>query len=55
MGDIVSQDKAYTIEGLHKLLSQYKQEWMAHDLNMEMEAISACMFLLVSSLGHVRI
>jgi hypothetical protein len=54
MGDIVSQDKAYTIKVLHKLLSENKQEWMAHDLNMEMEAIRACMFLLVSSLGGMR-
>ena len=54
MGDIVSQDKAYTIEVLHELLNEYEQEWVTNDLGIELEVISACMFLLVSSLGGMQ-
>ena len=54
MGNVFSQDKAYTIEVIYKLLSEYEQEWATHDFNMDLKAISMCMFLLVSSLGGVH-
>lgn len=54
MGDIVSQDRAYTIEVLHKLLESYQKEWDAKQYDMSFHSQSACMFLLVSCLGGMR-
>jgi hypothetical protein len=52
MGDVVSQDRAYTIEVLHKLLQSYEAEWTQGD--MSTSVLSSCMFLLVASLGGMR-
>lgn len=54
MGDIVSQDRAYTIAVLHKLLDSYEAEWSDPDFNMSTKTLCSCMFLLVSSLGGMR-
>lgn len=54
MGDIVSQDRAYTIQVLHKLLESYQKEWTAKQYDMSFQSLSACMFLLVSCLGGMR-
>ena len=54
MGDIVSQDRAYTIEVLKALLESYEREWNDPDLDMPLNILSSCMFLLVSSLGGMR-
>ena len=54
MGDVVDQDRAYTIEVLLALIEMYKQEWQTYYLQMPLLSISACMFLLVSALGGMR-
>lgn len=54
MGDVVSQDRAYTIEVLLALLEMYEDEWQTFYLRMPLISICACMFLLVSSLGGMR-
>ena len=54
MGDIVRQDRAYTIAVLHKLLSMYEMEWEQLGYAMPRHALSSCMFLLVSCLGGLR-
>ena len=54
MGDVVSQDRAYTIEVLLALLEIYEDEWQTFYLRMPLISICACMFLLVSSLGGMR-
>jgi hypothetical protein len=54
MSDIVSQDRAYTIEVLHHLLASYEAEWQELELNMALSTLSSAMFLLVSSLGGIR-
>ncbi len=54
MGDIVSQDRAYSIEVVHKLLEMYEAEWDRYGYNIPLTTISACMFLLVSCLGGMR-
>ena len=54
MGDVVDQDRAYTIEVLLALIKMYKQEWQTYYLQMPLLSISACMFLLVSALGGMR-
>jgi len=54
MGDVVDQDRAYTIEVLLALIEMYEQEWQTYYLQMPLLSISACMFLLVSALGGMR-
>lgn len=54
MGDVVSQDCAYTIEVLHKLLESYEADWNDAGYQMPVKIISSCMFLLTSSLGGMR-
>ena len=54
MGDVVSQDRAYTIEVLLALLEMYEEEWQTFYLCMPLNSICACRFLLVSSLGGMR-
>jgi hypothetical protein len=54
MGDMVSQDRAYTIEVLLALLDMFEQEWQTYYLDIPLTSLSACMFLLVSSLGGMR-
>ena len=53
-GDIVSQDRAYTIGVLLALLEMYEEEWERLELEMPINSISSCMFLLVSCLGGMR-
>jgi hypothetical protein len=54
MGDIVSQDRAYTIEVLLALLDMFEEVWQTFYLWIPLASISACMFLLVSCLGGMR-
>jgi hypothetical protein len=54
MGDVVSQDRAYTIDVLLALVQMYQQEWDEMHLHMPLSSVCACMFLLVSSLGGMR-
>lgn len=54
MGDVVSQDRAYTIEVLHRLVASYEAEWIESGYDMPLSTLSSVMFLLVSSLGGMR-
>ena len=54
MGDIVRQDRAYTIQVILKLVDMYEQEYQELGDNMPFESISACMFLLLTCLGGMR-
>jgi hypothetical protein len=54
MGDVVTQDRAYTIEVLHKLLESYEAEWIEAGYQMPLKTLASCMFLLTSSLGGMR-
>ena len=54
MGDVVDQDRAYSIQVLHKLLSMFEEEWDDLGPDMPIESISACMFLLLTCLGGMR-
>ena len=54
MGDIVDQDRAYTIQVLHKLLEMYETEYRELGQNMSMISLNACMFLLLTCLGGMR-
>ena len=54
MGDVVLQDRAFTIEVLLALLEMYEEEWQTYYLRMLLLSVGACMFLLVSCLGGMR-
>ena len=54
MGDVVSQDRAYTLEILLALLEIYELEWQEHRYAMPMESIYSVMFLLITCLGGMR-
>ena len=54
IGDIVSQDRAYTIGILLKLLSMFELEWSDFGMEMPLESIFSCMFLLLTCLGGMR-
>ena len=53
-GDIVNQDRAYTIELLQKLLTMYESEYNELGETMPLNAVCSCMFLLVTCLGGMR-
>ena len=45
MGDVVSQDRAYTLELFLALVAMYKAEWETHGLSMSMHAsIQLCFY-----------
>jgi hypothetical protein len=54
MGNVVSQDRAYTIEVVLALLEMFEEEWQTFYLQSPLCSICACMFLLVSCLGGMR-
>jgi len=54
IGDVVSQDRAFTLEVLLALLEMYEEEWQEYKYAVPKKTICACMFLLVSCLGGMR-
>jgi hypothetical protein len=54
MGDVVSQDRAYTIEVLHQLIASYEAEWQRLGFQIPLLLICVVMFLLTASLGGMR-
>ena len=54
MGDIVRQDRAYSIDIVHKLLEMYEDEYQDATTAMSLNSICACMFLLLTCLGGMR-
>jgi len=54
MGDVVDQNRAYTIQVLHKLLEMYETEYRDLRSNMSMVSLNACIFLLLTCLGGMR-
>ena len=53
MGDVIRQDRAYTIGMLHKLLQMYEQEYQDARGEMDDESMHAVMFLLLTCLGEI--
>ena len=53
-GDIVKQDRAYTIEVLMALLVMYAAQYSDLGDGMQMNSICSCMFLLLTCLGGMR-
>ena len=54
MGDVLRQDRAYTIEVLLKILEIFEDEYQELGTSMPHHSICACMFLLVTCLGGMR-
>ena len=54
MGDTVKQDRAYTIEVVHRLLEMFEEEWNETLLDIPLISIQGVMFLLVTCLGGMR-
>ena len=54
IGDVVEQDKAYTIQGVLKLVSMFETKWTELGMGMTLESICACVFLLLTCLGVMR-
>ena len=54
MGDIVRQDRAYTIEIVLAVVAAFEREWQLLGYSMPLSSINACMFFLVSCLGGMR-
>ena len=48
IGDVVSQNKAYTIQVVLKLVSMLEAEWSDLGLDISLESICACVFLLLT-------
>ena len=48
IGDIVSEDRAYTLELLYALLEMYELEWQEHGYSVPMVSIYLVMCLLVT-------
>eukprot|EP00956_Cyclotella_meneghiniana_P044932 scaffold344042_cov199-Cyclotella_meneghiniana.AAC.1 len=42
MGDIVSQDRAYTIEVLHALIKSYEKDWERSGYDIALNTICSC-------------
>ena len=54
MGDVVSQDRAFTLEILLALIELYELEWQEFGYSIPMVSIYSCMFLLITCLGGMR-
>ena len=54
MGDIVKQDRAFTIQVLHALLAMYEEEYQELGSLIPLNSICSCMFLLLTCLGGMR-
>ena len=51
MGDIVDQDRAYSLGVVHKVLAMYEMKYAHLGDDTTYSSISACMFFLVTCLG----
>lgn len=45
IGNVVSQDRAFTLDVLLALLDMYEEEWQVHKYLIPKKAICTCMFL----------
>ena len=54
MGNEVCQDRAYTLPLLHKLLEMYEQDWADNRFAINLQVISAAMFLIITCCGGMQ-
>ena len=53
-GDIVKQDRAFTVEVLHALLAMYEVEYEELGVAMPLNLMCSCMVLLLTCLGGMH-
>jgi len=53
-GDVVRQDRAYTIEVVHAMMDMWESEFQEHGYAMPLRSMEACMFFLISCTGGFR-
>lgn len=51
MGDVVSQDRAYTIKIVHAIIGLYKSQFQAEGYQMPVHDMEAAMFFIATCLG----
>ena len=54
IGDVVGQDKVYTIDVLLLLLSFYEEELCDLGLALPIESLCSCVFLLLTCPGYMQ-
>lgn len=54
MGDVVRQDRAYTIQVVLAVVEDFEIEWQDLGYAMPVSSMNACLFFLVSCLGGMR-
>jgi hypothetical protein len=54
MGDIVSQDRAYTIEVVHAVIKLFEDQFQAEGYQMPVEDMEAALFFIASCTGGFR-
>ena len=54
MGDIVSQDRAYTLEVVHAVIDLFEQEFQEQGYTMPVRDMEAALFFIISCMGGFR-
>lgn len=54
MGDVVRQDRAYSMDVLLALIAMYEEEWKQLQYEIPLESMYSLMFLLITCLGGMR-
>ena len=54
MGDIVKQDRAYTIELVHAVIDMFEQQFQKEGYNMPVRDFEAALFFIISCTGGFR-
>ena len=54
MGDVVRQDRAYTIQVVLAVVGMFEKEWQELGYSMPLSSMNACMFFLAACLGGMR-
>ncbi len=54
IGDVVRQDRAYSIQIVLRLVDMYEREFQDDIRKLSYNAMNSCIFLLVTCLGGIR-
>ena len=54
MGDVVEQDRAYTIEVVHAMIDLFEEDFQRVGYRMTVNEMSAAMFFIASCFGGFR-
>eukprot|EP00804_Cyclotella_cryptica_P009188 CCRYP_003242-RA/>CCRYP_003242-RA protein AED:0.68 eAED:0.66 QI:0/-1/0/1/-1/1/1/0/349 len=54
MGDVVKQDRAYTIEIVHAVINLFEEQFQEEGYNMPVRDLEAALFFIISCMGGFR-